>query len=178
MAEQNTFAIAELQQKANDGDAQAQFDLALCYANGTAIEKNEEQAFDWLKKATEQGFAEAQCGLAGCYFKGKGVEQSYRRAFEWYEKAAEQGYAEAENWLNEQYAKFANIHFDDDKFTRDNIIDFGWVNKPNRLAHYNIRGSRKWFEVAAERGNTKAKNWLDEQNIKFANIDFDDEKFM
>ncbi len=49
MTEQNTFAIAELQQKANDGDAQAQFDLALCYANGTNVEQNKELALMWLK---------------------------------------------------------------------------------------------------------------------------------
>ncbi len=60
MTDQNTFAIDELQQKANDGDAQAQFDLALCYANGTAIEKNEELAFDWHKKAAEQGWDDAR----------------------------------------------------------------------------------------------------------------------
>ena len=78
MTEQNTFAIAELQQKANDGDAQAQFDLALCYANGTDIEKNEELAFNWHKKAAEQGFAEAQFNLDRCYFEGRGVEQNDR----------------------------------------------------------------------------------------------------
>lgn len=63
MTEQNTFSISELQQKANDGDAQAQFDLALCYAKGTDIEKNAELALDWHKKAAEQGHAKAQFAL-------------------------------------------------------------------------------------------------------------------
>jgi len=74
MADQNTFAIDELQQKANDGDAQAQFDLALCYANGTAIEKNKELAFDWHKKAAEQGHVNAQFALGLYYLLGKDNE--------------------------------------------------------------------------------------------------------
>jgi len=72
MTEQNTFAIAELQQKANDGDAQAQFDLALCYANGTDVEKNLELAFEWHKKAAEQGHVNAQFALGLYYLLSKG----------------------------------------------------------------------------------------------------------
>lgn len=67
MTEQNTFAIAELQQKANEGDAQAQFDLALCYANGKDVEKNEGLAFEWHKKAAEQGHVDAQFALGLFY---------------------------------------------------------------------------------------------------------------
>ena len=68
MTDQNTFAFDELQQKANDGDAQAQFDLALCYADGTEIEINRELAFDWHKKAAEQGHVNAQFALGLYYF--------------------------------------------------------------------------------------------------------------
>jgi len=77
MTKQNTFAFDELQQKANEGDAQAQFDLALCYACGTGskytpdsikqydyanIEENAEFALNWHKKAAEQGHVDAQFG--------------------------------------------------------------------------------------------------------------------
>ncbi len=75
MTEQNTFDIAELQQKANDGDAQAQFDLALCYANGTAVEKNMECAFEWHKKAAEQGHGDAQFALGLYYFISNDKQQ-------------------------------------------------------------------------------------------------------
>ncbi|MFI3121787.1 MAG: hypothetical protein QX203_17600 [Methylococcaceae bacterium] len=40
MTEQNTLSISELQQRANAGDAQAQFYLAYCYAEGINIERN------------------------------------------------------------------------------------------------------------------------------------------
>ncbi len=83
MTEQNTFAIAGLQEKANDGDAQAQFNLALCYANGTGIEKNEELAFQWHKKAAEQGHVKAQFALGLYYFLCKGRKTSQELINKW-----------------------------------------------------------------------------------------------
>jgi TPR repeat protein len=71
MTENNKFSISELQQKANDGDAQAQFELALCYANGADMEKNIELAFNWHKKAAEQGHVNAQFALGLYYLLGK-----------------------------------------------------------------------------------------------------------
>ncbi len=68
MTAQTTTSIAELQQKAQAGDAQAQFDLALCYANGDGVEKDEVVAFDWHKQAVELGHAEAQFALGLFYF--------------------------------------------------------------------------------------------------------------
>ena len=73
MTDQNTFAIAELQQKANDGDAQAQFDLACLYVQ-CKVESEEqaaiwylEQSLLWLKKAAEQGLVNGQLAL-GFYY--------------------------------------------------------------------------------------------------------------
>jgi len=90
MTEQNTFSISELQQKANNGDAQAQFDLAYCYAKGqggrcdqshryakdTEVEKNLELALMWLTKSAKQGLVNAQLSLGfyysdGCIFNNR-----------------------------------------------------------------------------------------------------------
>ena len=67
MTEKNTFPIAELQQKAAGGDAQAQFDLAYRYACGTDVEQDKEQSLTWLTKAAEQGLVNAQL-LLGLYY--------------------------------------------------------------------------------------------------------------
>jgi len=67
MTEQNTLSIAELQQQANAGDAQAQFYLADCYIKGAGVEKEKELALMWLKKAAEQGNRAAQCNLILLY---------------------------------------------------------------------------------------------------------------
>jgi len=68
MTEQNTFAIVELQQKANDGDAQAQFDLAYCYIRGKDVAQNRDLAFEWLRKTVEQSHADAQFSMGLYYF--------------------------------------------------------------------------------------------------------------
>lgn len=72
MTAQTTASIAELQQKAQAGDAQAQFVLALRYANGDGVEKDEVVAFDWHKQAAELGHGDAQFALGLFYFIGGG----------------------------------------------------------------------------------------------------------
>jgi TPR repeat protein len=67
MTEQNTVSISELQKQANNGDAQAQFDLAYRYACGTDVEQDKEQSLTWLTKAAEQGLVNAQL-LLGLYY--------------------------------------------------------------------------------------------------------------
>ena len=67
MTDQNTPSITELQQKANEGDAQAQFNLGCCYATNTDIEKNNHLAFEWIQKAAEQGLVDAQLFLGLSY---------------------------------------------------------------------------------------------------------------
>jgi TPR repeat protein len=71
MTEKHSFSIAALQQKANNDDAQAQFELALCYVNGKDVEQNTELAFSWHRKAAEHGHVNAQFALGLYYLLGK-----------------------------------------------------------------------------------------------------------
>ena len=135
MTEQNTFAIAELQQKANEGDAQAQFDLALCYANGKDIEKNEELAFDWLKKAAEQGWDDAEIRLANSYAQGLGVEKSEVNAFKWYAKAAAKGDSESLALINEC--------FNNEVVVKKNYKPYFWKN--NEESRQNRIDEKYWL---------------------------------
>lgn len=59
-----TINIAELEQKATTGDAEAQFELACCYAEGKEIETDNELAYQWCLKSAEQQHADA------CLFLG------------------------------------------------------------------------------------------------------------
>jgi len=43
-----------------EGHSSAQYNLAVCYENGTGVEKDEQEAVEWYKKAAEQGYASAQ----------------------------------------------------------------------------------------------------------------------
>lgn len=126
MAEKNTFSISELQQKANDGDAQAQFELALCYANGTdllgkGVAKNYELAMEWFDKAATQGHIEAKNLLAehyyhianNLYFGENGFENNVELAFEWCTKAAELGHICAYLLLGNLYTYGAGVEQSD-----------------------------------------------------------------
>ena len=77
----------------------------MMYRNGEAVEKDEQTAFMWYKKAAEQGYAPAQSNLAFMYDFGKGVEQDEREAAKWYRKAAKQGEAGTQYMLGWMYDK-------------------------------------------------------------------------
>ena len=86
--------------KADQGDATAQYNLGLMYANGTGVAKDEAEAVKWFRKAADQGIARAQHNLGVMYANGQGVVKDEVEAVKWYRKAADQGLAEAQNNLN------------------------------------------------------------------------------
>jgi hypothetical protein len=49
---------------AEQGHAQAQFDLAVCYIDGQGVAKDEIEATQWFRKAADQGHAAAQKNFA------------------------------------------------------------------------------------------------------------------
>ncbi len=80
------------QSKANQGDADAQFNLALLYYNGIGTPQDTRYAIYWYTKAAEQGHVNAQYSLGHMYEYGDGGPQDYKQAFFWYTKAAEQNH--------------------------------------------------------------------------------------
>ena len=53
----------DLLEKAISGDAESQYQLALCYRNGEGVEQSNEEAEKWYRKAAEQGNSDAQEAL-------------------------------------------------------------------------------------------------------------------
>ena len=82
----------ELVQRAEQGEAQAQFNLGLRYRNGQGVDQSHATAVKWYRKAAEQGDAGAQCNLGGMYAQGRGVPQDLSEALRWLRKAAAQGH--------------------------------------------------------------------------------------
>jgi uncharacterized protein len=81
---------------AEQGYADAQFNLGLMYANGEGVEVDTSLAVDLFKQAAEQGNVDAQNNLAAMYYTGEGIDRDVDKAIEWFEKAAKQGNAEAQ----------------------------------------------------------------------------------
>ena len=96
-------SLSETRKKAEQGDANAQFNLGWMYAIGDGVPKDSTEAVKWFRKAAEQGNANAQCSLGLKYDKGDGVPKDEREAVKWYRKAAEQGDAHAQFNLGLSY---------------------------------------------------------------------------
>lgn len=88
--------IDAVKEKAESGDAQAQYLLGWCYGTGNAgLTQDYYMATVWLEKAAQQGYEAAQYFLGWCYYYGHGVKKDYKQAEHWYGEAAKQGNAEA-----------------------------------------------------------------------------------
>jgi len=99
----NSIANKELEKVAIAGDAEAQFNLGVCYASGDGVTVDYAVAVKWFRKAADQGAASAQYNLGLCYAQGQGVSQDYAEAVKWVRKAAEQGHAQAQFGLGVSY---------------------------------------------------------------------------
>ena len=90
-------AAEYLQQAADMGDADSQFELArLCYEGKSKL-LDEREILIWLEKAAVQGHLAAQMELGDMYKYGLcGLdEEDYDKGIYWFSKAAEQGDIEA-----------------------------------------------------------------------------------
>jgi hypothetical protein len=89
--------------RAEQGDAEAQLQLGMRYAEGDGVIQNDKEAVRWFALAAEQGLAEAQYQYGLALLKGRGVVQDYQAAFNWIERPAQRGYARAQYSLGELY---------------------------------------------------------------------------
>lgn len=83
--------IVHLLDKANQGDAVAEFALGQAYADGNGVPQNFDLALKWYRQAADQGNADAENAMGIMYRTGSGVDKSKEEAVTWYRKAARQG---------------------------------------------------------------------------------------
>ena len=163
----------EQKRRAEEGDAEAQLFLGVCYHNGHGVAQSDEQAVFWFRKAAEQGNATAQLFLALCYEAGRGGPQSDEQAVFWFKKAAEQGDAEAQFNLGVCYDNGQGVEQSDEQAVF-------WYTKAaeqgDAAAQYNLGVCYKngqgvaqsleqavfWFRKAAEAGLEEARLALEE----------------
>lgn len=89
-------AAAWFHRSAEQGYADAQFNLGLMYANGEGVTKDPVKAVELFQKSAEQGNVDAQNNLGVMYYAGEGVPRDPAKAKEWFKKAAAQGNADAQ----------------------------------------------------------------------------------
>lgn len=105
--------IAQLEAKAEAGDAGAQLRLGRAYDKGNGVPQSDSQAVKWYKAAAEQGNAEAQDDLGLMYRSGRGVEKDKVEAVKWHKKAARQKNPAAMFNLGTAYYNGDGVSIDD-----------------------------------------------------------------
>ena len=84
-------SFKETKAKAEKGDAEAQVNLGLMYANGSGVVKDEAEAVKWYRKAADQGDEDAQFNLGVMYANGSGVKKNELEAYKWWLLVGAQG---------------------------------------------------------------------------------------
>ena len=124
-----------LRKQATEGDAAAQYLLAVKYDSGQGVPRDYREALAWYSKSAEQGFAAAKNNIGVLYQLGQGVPRDFKEAIKWYRLAAQQGFALAQYNLGLMYAEGQGVKQD-------------YVE------------ARLWYQQAAEQGNTAARKKL------------------
>jgi DNA polymerase III epsilon subunit-like protein len=118
---------------AKEGNANAQYNLGIMYANAQGVKNNDLHAVYCYQKAADQGDAYAQNNLGWMYGNGRGVEKDDQKAVFWYRKAADQGNSTA------QY-------------------NMGWMYGNGRGVEKDEHKATLWYRKAADQGKESARN--------------------
>lgn len=105
-------ALEQWRPLAEEGNAAAQYNVGLMYANGFGVTRNAGTARDWYRKSAEQGYARAQHNLGVLLQNGELGEPDYTAAARWYREAAGQGEAASQNNLAMLYVQGLGVDED------------------------------------------------------------------
>jgi len=163
--------LAELQVRADQGDMNAQYELAMAYIYGNGVEEDNEKAAALLEAAAEQGHREAAYNLGVCYHYGHGVEKDLKTAYQLYLRSGLQGYGKGLNLVGDFYAEGLGVRqswreaikWYLDATVSDDLAAVGYAEY--KLAGILARGNgveqdldaaAEWYEKALSHGEERA----------------------
>jgi len=162
--------IAKLIEKAEKGNASAQYDLGFYYYHGSdGFEKDLKKALEWFLKSAHQGNRNAQYKLAEMYKKGKGVEKNDKKAFDFYRQSAIQGDAAAQEALAIMYESYHGREIGEASPHRGREVDppsseaFKWFKRAayDGMSYSQYKVGRIYYlGWIVERDDIKAYCWL------------------
>lgn len=164
--------------RAEQGDADSQYALALMYHQGKGMPLDYGEALHWYSKAAEQGNVKADYGLGYLYFEGQGVSQDYPTALRWYRKAADKRDAKAEYSLGLMYYHGLGVQQDYAEAARwyHQAADQGLAKAQYDLGYLYYHGqgvpqdqgeATRWFHKAADQGDENALRTLGLKQAKW-----------
>ena len=95
--------LAEIEQSAESGDAEACFDLGALYANGRGVQHDSTKAEEWLNKAINKQVTAAKTLLAWLYLNDDKLAKQPTDAMPLFLEAAEEGDSDAQCSLGDLY---------------------------------------------------------------------------
>ncbi len=160
-------SFAEVQAKAQKGNAEAMFQLGAMYHDGDGVGKDLGKAVEWFTKAAQAGVNRAQFNLGTMYMQGDGVPRDTATGVQWLTRAAANNNARANlemgilsytgQYVPQDFAK-ARMYF-------ENAAGRGLGDGANNLAVMNVRGeggppnlpeAYAWFDLAHIEGYAQA----------------------
>jgi localization factor PodJL len=168
-----TIGGPKLRAAATAGDAAAEFEIAMRFAEGHGVPPNNQEAALWLDRAAKQGLAPAQFRLGGFYEKGIGVKKDLATARDLYAAAASKGNGKAMHNLAVLYAEGIDGPADYRNAAHwfRKAADYGIADSQYNLAILYARGigveqnyteAYKWFALGANQGDNEAAAKRDE----------------
>ena len=172
---EESFALE--QNRAMDGNVEAQRALGMMYYNGKGVPQDAAKAMEWFQKAAGQGYAAAQYNLGEMYYNENPfgdqpidavVRKDNTKAAEWYQKAAEQGFTEAQ-------VKLGGMYFNGEGVPKNATKTVEWWEKAAAQEHAatqrnlgmmyreglgvpkNPVKAKQWYQKAAEQGDAEAQ---------------------
>ena len=113
--------VDSVRAQAERGDAVAQYNLGVMYAEGRGVPLDDTEAVRWYRLAAEQGDIVAQANLGLMYAEGRGVPLDDAEAVRWYRLAAEQGDVVAQ-------VNLAVMYVDGRGVSADNVLAHMWLD--------------------------------------------------
>ncbi|MGI9250836.1 MAG: tetratricopeptide repeat protein [Pseudohongiellaceae bacterium] len=157
---------------AEQGDADAQYDLGRVYYSGKGVPQDYAEAARWYQLAAEQGHADAQENLGSLYYRGQeGVPQDFTEAGRWYRLAAEQDSIFAQYRLGEMYRNGEGVPQDYAEAMRWYQLTIGYPLTQYSLGEMHKGGQGMpqddveayiWFSLSAASGYYSARPERDE----------------
>lgn len=127
---------------ANAGHPDAMYSLGRMYEEGQGMQPNYSEALNWYRKAIDAGSKDALYGLGHMYDNGEGVKPDHGQALQWFKKAAAGNCVPAMTALGLLY-------------------EFGPAG-----VQQDIPRAREWYEKAAQAGDKRAKQRLEQLSAK------------
>ena len=138
-ADEAVTGLEKLRSLALQGDSSAQLELAIIYAEGNGVIRDDAEALRLFRLAADKGNAAAQSYVGMFYSEGDRVTKDDAEGVRWFRLAANQGASDAQFALSAMYFAGRGV-------PRDRITALMWMNIAEANGNEAVAAHRDSFE--------------------------------